>query len=42
MGIFMSIGKGGTYKSSSKQKLNTKSYSKSELIAIDDAMAQII
>jgi len=34
-GIFMSIGNGGTYTLSCKQKLNTKS-SEAELVAIDD------
>ena len=33
--IFMSIGKGGTYTSSCKQKLNTKSCMEAELVAID-------
>ena len=38
MGIFMSIGKGGTYTSSCKQNLNTKSSTEAKLVAIDDAM----
>ena len=42
MGILMTIGKGGMYTSSCKQKLNTKSSTESELVAIDDAMAQIL
>ena len=42
IGIFKSIGKGRTYKSSCKQKLNTKSPTKAKLVAIDEAMAQIL
>jgi hypothetical protein len=42
MGIFMTICKGGTYTSSCKQKLNTKSSTKAELVDIDDAMAQVL
>jgi len=38
----MSIIKGGTYTSSCKQKLNTKSSKEAELVAIDNAMAQIL
>jgi len=41
-GILMSIGKGGTYTSSCKQKINTKSSTEAELAAIDDAMAQVV
>jgi len=41
-GIFMTIGKGGTYTSSCKQKLNTKSSTEAELVAIDNVMAQIL
>jgi len=41
-GIFMSIGKGGTYTSSCNEKLNTKSSMEAELVAIDDAMAKIL
>jgi len=41
--ILMTIGKGGIYTSSCKQKLNTKSSTKAELVSIDDdAMAQIL
>jgi hypothetical protein len=42
MGIFMSIGKAGTYNSSCKQKLNTKISTVAELVALDDVMAQIL
>jgi len=41
-GIFMTIGKCSMYTSSWKQKLNTKSSTEAELVAIDDAMAQIL
>jgi len=38
----MSLVKGGTYTSSCKQRLNTKSSTEADLVAIDDAMAQIL
>jgi len=38
----MTIGKEGTYTSSCKQKLNTKSSTEAELVAIDDAMGQVL
>ena len=41
-GVFMRIGKGGKYTSSCKQKLNTKSSTGDEFVAIDDAMGQIL
>jgi len=41
-GIIMSIGKVTTYSTSCKQKLNTKSSTEAKLVAIDDAMGQII
>ena len=40
--IFMSIGKGGGYTASRKQKLNTKSSMEAKLVAIDNAMGQIL
>jgi len=41
-GIYLTLGKGTTYSGSSKQKLNTKSSTEAELVAIDDAMGQIL
>jgi len=41
-GIVMSLGKGTTYSTSCKQKLNTKSSMEVELVAIDDVMGQIL
>ena len=38
----MTIRKGGTYTSSCTQKLNTKGSTEAELVAIDDAMGQIL
>jgi len=41
-GIFMTLGKATVYSMSSKQKLNTKSSTEAELVAIDDSMGQIL
>ena len=41
-GVIMTLGKGTTYSASTKQKLNTKSSTEAELVAIDDVMAQIL
>ena len=41
-GIFMTLGKGMTYAASNKQKLNTKSSTEAELVAIDDSMGQLL
>jgi len=41
-GIMMTLGKGVAYSTSCKQKLNTKSSTEAELVAIDDAMGQIL
>jgi len=40
--IIMSLGKGAAYSTSCKQKLNTKSSTEAELVAIDDTMGQIL
>jgi len=42
IGIFMTLGKGTTYATSNKQKLNTKSSTEAELVAIDDSMGQVL
>ena len=41
-GIIMTVGKGTAYSASSKQKLNTKSSTEAELVAIDNSMGQIL
>jgi len=38
----MTLGKGTTYATSSKQKINTKSSTEAELVAIDDSMGQVL
>jgi len=42
IGIIMTLGKGAAYKVSTKQKINTKSSTEAELVAIDDSMAQVL
>ena len=41
-GAMMTIGKGCMYGSSTRQKLNKKSSTEAELVAVDDVMAQIL
>ena len=41
-GITMKMGKGAVYSASKKQKLNTRSSTEAELVAVDDAMAQVL
>ena len=41
-GIYMTLGKGTTYSTSSKQKLNMKCSMEAELVAIDESMAQVL
>jgi len=41
-GIFMTLGKGTAYLASNKQKLNTKSSTEAELVAVNDSMGQIL
>ena len=41
-GIYMTLGRGTTYSTSSKQKLNTKSSIEAELVAINDSMGQVL
>ena len=38
----LSLGKGSIYSTSTKQKLNTKSSTEAELVAVDDLMPQIL
>ena len=41
-GGFMTMGTGGAYVKSRKQKLNTKSSNGAELIRVDDVLTQVI
>ena len=41
-GAVMTVGKGAAYATSKKQKLNTKSSTEAELVAVDDVLAQVI
>ena len=41
-GGLLSLGKGAVFATSKKQKLNTKSSTEAELVAIDDLMPQIL
>jgi hypothetical protein len=41
-GAVMSIGKGAQYAASKRQKLNTRSSTEAELVAVDDVMAQVM
>eukprot|EP00957_Ditylum_brightwellii_P048284 3664415-Ditylum_brightwellii.AAC.1 len=42
LGVTMSLGEGLIFSSSTKQKLNTKSSTETELIAVDDTMPHIL
>jgi hypothetical protein len=41
-GATMTMGNGSTYSSSTKQKINTKSSTESELVAVDDVIGQVL
>jgi len=42
MGVIMTLGNGTTYSVSTKQKLDMKSSTEAELVAINNAMAQVL
>jgi hypothetical protein len=41
-GVMLTLSKGATYASSTKQKLNTKSSTESEVVGVDDGMTQVL
>jgi hypothetical protein len=41
-GVMLTLGKGAAYTASTKQKLNTKSLTKSEVVGVDDGMLQVL
>jgi len=41
-GIYMTLGKGATYTASCKQKINTKSLTEAEMVAVDDTMGKVL
>ena len=41
-GALMSLGKGATYATSTRQKLNTRSSTEAELVGVDDVMALVM
>ena len=40
--INMTLGKGATYTASCKQKINTKSSTEAEMVAVDDTMGKVL
>ena len=41
-GEMMTLGKGAVYATSQKQKINTKSSTESELVAVNDVLSQVL
>jgi hypothetical protein len=41
-GVMLTLGKGAAYAASTKQKLNTKSSTESEVVGVDDRMPQVL
>ena len=41
-GAVMTLGKGGIYGTSTRQRINTKSSTEGELVGVNDAMPQIL